>query len=720
MHFHIPTSSKLLPMQFRYAGHTIYNLPFPALVAPKFAVINDSRRHAKGNLMRLRKIEISFGTGLKIGFSTVLALLCTLVGVGLYSIQQMDRHVDSIVRYGVEKTKLANKMQTALSERLHSIESIATMDDPFEKDEEYLRFNLFGAKFLEARKALEQLPLNTAEREALAKLNSATSLRQPLLTKIVERALLAETPEERTEVWRNIHQSALTNQKRLTQLDQLVQLQELAIQQSATRTRGAAEDARQLILSIGALAAGIGLAVALLAISNATRQANRLQHQAMFDDLTGLPNRVLFEDRLRQAILVSKRESQPFTLLSLDLNRFKEVNDTLGHQQGDVLLKLVAERLSANSRESDTVARMGGDEFSLLLPATSSSGAKVFVKKLLQALEPNFNLNGTAVEIGASIGIASFPDHGPDFETLSRHADAAMYFAKRARSGYEIYDSKKSSGDEIDLSLRTELRQAIEHEQLVLYFQPKISHETSKVNGLEALVRWQHPTRGLIPPDRFIPLAEDSGLIRPLTAWVLERAVAQCAQLHRLGMPLTMAVNLSTINLKDPELPRKITAVLKKHNLESKWLELEITETAVMDDTMRTVQVLKELDLLGARISIDDYGTGYSSLSYFKKLPLDDLKIDKSFVIGMAQNHGDATIVRSTIEMGHELGLRVVAEGVEDRETWEQLSKLGCDAAQGYYMSRPLAPADLLKWLCESPWGYQSAKQTDPSSIRKV
>ena len=197
-------------------------------------------------------------------------------------------------------------------------------------------------------------------------------------------------------------------------------------------------------------------------------------------------------------------------------------------------------------------------------------------------------------------------------------------------------------------------------------------------------------------------------MIRPLTAWVLEHAVRQCAQLHNLGMPLTMAVNLSTINLKDPELPQKIIAVLEKHKLEARWLELEITESAVMDDTMRTVQVLAELDTLGARISIDDYGTGYSSLSYFRKLPLDDLKIDKSFVMGMGKNHEDATIVRSTIQMGHELGLRVVAEGVEDEQTWEKLTELGCDSAQGYYMARPLAPNDLLKWLCESPWAYQS------------
>ena len=425
----------------------------------------------------------------------------------------------------------------------------------------------------------------------------------------------------------------------------------------------------------------------------------------MFDDLTGLPNRVLFQDRLQQAIPVSRRENQPFALLALDLNRFKEVNDTLGHAYGDILLRQVGDRLRAASRESDTIARMGGDEFSFLLPATDATGSKVFAQKIMQVLETRFDLKGKNVEIGASIGVAVFPENGVDYESLTRHADAAMYVAKRARSGFEMYDSDKSPDDEMDFALRTELRLAIEQDELVLYFQPKISHETRRVSGLEALVRWRHPTRGLIPPDKFIPLAEQTGLIRPLTTWVLEHAIAQCAALHSLGVPLTMAVNLSAINLKDPDLPRKITAVLNKHQLDPKLLELEITETAVMDDTMRTVQVLNELDALGTKLSIDDYGTGYSSLSYFRKLPLDDLKIDKSFVIGMGTNHEDATIVRSTIEMGHELGLRVVAEGVEDRETWDKLTLLGCDAAQGYYMSRPLAPDDLLKWLRESPWG---------------
>lgn len=669
--------------------------------------------------MPVRPSGNSFGTGLKVGFSVVLALLMALIAVGLYSTARIDHHLESIVKYSIVKAGLANTMQTALRERAISMHSIAVMDDPFEKDEEFLRFNQFGVKFITARKKFDELPLSPTEAATLKRLRDATFRTQPLVTAVVEKALAATTNEEKLEVSRSINTDAIANQKRITaELDYLMQLQEMAIAEGTLRAHEAYKEGRQLLLGIGGLAAFFGALVAILAVKKATRQADQLQHQALFDDLSNLPNRVLLQDRLQQTILVSKRESQPFALLTLDLNRFKEVNDTLGHQYGDLLLQQVSSRLRTVSRESDTIARMGGDEFSFLLPATGIAGSEVFAKKVMKALEASFDLNGKPIEIGASIGIAIFPEHGSDYEALMRHADSAMYVAKRARSGYELYDSKKSPEDELDLALRAELRQAIESDQLVLYYQPKISHQTSIVNGLEALVRWQHPTRGLIPPDRFIPLAEQSGLIRPLTAWVLERAVAQCAQLQRLGMPLTMAVNLSTINLKDPDLPSKIAAVLKKYELEAKWLELEITESAVMDDTMRTVQVLAELDVLGAKISIDDYGTGYSSLSYFKKLPLDDIKIDKSFVIGMGQNQGDATIVRSTIEMGHELGLRVVAEGVEDQATWQALSQLGCDAAQGYYMSRPLSAGDLLKWLCESPWGFQKTSQLDSTSTK--
>lgn len=667
--------------------------------------------------MPLHKFEISYGAGLKLGFATVLILMFALIVVAIVWMARIDSHLESIVKINLVKVRLATEMQTALRERAVSMHSIAAMDDPFEKDREYQYFNALGTDYMRARQALSELPLSAAEQTALEDLRKITSPSRELVAAVIEKAVEASSPEQQLAALEQVRISAVPTQKRIaTQIDRLVKIQETAIQASAKRARASSAEARRIIIMLGAIASLLGSLVAFLSIRNATGQANKLQHQAMFDDLTDLPNRVLFQDRLQQTILVSRRENQSFALVSFDLNRFKEVNDTLGHHSGDLLLQQVAKRLTEMARESDTIARMGGDEFSVLLPTTNTLGSQVFAKKIMDALESSFDINGKQIEIGASIGIAVFPTHGSEFETLMRHADAAMYVAKRARSGFEMYDSQKSPDDDTDTMVRSELRQAIEQDHLVLYFQPKISHETSKVSGLEALVRWQHPTRGLIPPDQFIPLAEQSGLIRPLTAWVLEHAVAQCAQLQHLGMPLTMAVNLSTINLKDPELPNKIATVLKKHKLEAKWLELEITESAVMDDTMRTVQVLAELDILGARISIDDYGTGYSSLSYFKKLPLDDIKIDKSFVIGMSDNHEDATIVRSTIEMGHELGLRVVAEGVEDLATWDILSKLGCDAAQGYYMSRPLAAGDLLKWLCESPWGYQSSYVTDSTS----
>lgn len=662
--------------------------------------------------MQPYNIENSFGLDLKIGFAIALILLCTLMAVGLYSVYQIDKHLVSIAQHNVVKENLANTMQTALRERAISMHSIAVMDDAFERDEEFLHLNSLGLQYLHAIAAMQQHPLNAAEKSVLENLRRINAVTHPLIMAIIEKALVAQTPEERIEVSRLIYKNAISNQKKESvELDHLVRLEEDAIREGTHQAHEAYKDARQLIWGIGLAAAGLGFIAAFFAVKNATQQAKDLQRQAMFDNLTRLPNRVLFQDRLQQAITVSRRENQPFSLLVLDLNRFKEVNDTLGHQLGDLLLKQVAKRLSETGRESDTVARMGGDEFSFLLPATDIPGSEVFAKKIMTALEASFDLNEKSIEIGVSIGIAVYPAHGSDYETLVRHADAAMYTAKRTRSGFGMYDSTISPDESLDIVLKTELRLAIEQDQLVLYYQPKISHKTNKVSGVEALVRWQHPTRGLIPPDSFIPLAEQTGLIRPLTAWVLEHAVSQCAKLHDLGMLLTMAVNLSTINLKDPDLPRKITTVLEKYKLESKWLELEITESAVMDDTMQTVKVLAELDALGTRISIDDYGTGYSSLSYFRKLPLDDLKIDKSFVIGMTTNHEDATIVRSTIEMGHELGLRVVAEGVEDRHTWDQLSKLGCDAAQGYYMSRPLAPADLLIWLCESPWAYQNSKE---------
>ncbi|MBI4492094.1 MAG: diguanylate cyclase [Chloroflexi bacterium] len=424
-----------------------------------------------------------------------------------------------------------------------------------------------------------------------------------------------------------------------------------------------------------------------------------LERQALYDALTGLPNRTLLHDRLRQVLLAAQRNTRSLALLVMDLDGFKEVNDTLGHHCGDALLPQVGQRLREALRASDTVARLGGDEFAVLLPTADAEGALLAARKLLRALEPSFVVEGQSLEVRMSIGIALSPDHGADAETLLRRADIAMYAAKRAQSGYALYTFDQDEHTPSRLALMGELRQAIDQDGLVLHYQPKVNLKTGQVVGVEALVRWPHPQHGLVPPDQFIPLAEHTGLIRPLARWVLDTALRQCQVWRSAGLDLPVAVNLSMRNLHDPQLPDMIAALLAAWAVPPANLELEITESAVMADPTRAMQVLTRLREMGLQIAVDDFGTGYSSLGYLKRLPVDELKIDKSFVLQMAQDENDAAIVRSTIGLGHDLGLAVVAEGVEDQASWNLLASLGCDSVQGYHMSRPLAPDDLQQWL---------------------
>lgn len=437
-----------------------------------------------------------------------------------------------------------------------------------------------------------------------------------------------------------------------------------------------------------------------------------LEHQALHDVLTDLPNRALIEDRLQQAILSAKRQARPLALLIMDLDGFKEVNDTLGHHMGDLLLQQVALRLQNILRKSDTVARLGGDEFAVLLPLADAEKAILAARKVLDALKSPFSIQGHTLDIGGSIGIALFPTHGADGTTLVRRADVAMYVAKRANTGYAIYDSEHDQHSMAQLALTGEFGHAIENQQLAFYYQPKIDLKSGCVVSAEALARWHHPQQGLIMPDKFIPLAERTGLIRPLTQWGLNAALQQCASWREAGLNLGVAVNLSARNLPEPQLAENITQMLENWGVPPDWLELEITESAIMTDPVRALNILTRLDSMGVRLVIDDFGTGYSSLSYLKKLPVDTIKIDKSFVISMASDKNDEVIVRSTIDLAHNLGLKVVAEGVERREAWEMLNELGCDMAQGYYISQALAPAEFSAWLKESPWPAAGAEAT--------
>jgi diguanylate cyclase (GGDEF)-like protein len=424
-------------------------------------------------------------------------------------------------------------------------------------------------------------------------------------------------------------------------------------------------------------------------------------HAALHDGLTGLPNRTLFGDRLQQAILRVGREPGQPTVLLMDLDRFKEVNDTLGHAAGDSVLRDFAARLQAAVRKGDTMARLGGDEFAVIVTARQSDDVLSVIQRIQAAAERPFNVQGLPIGLEVSIGVAHYPEHGSDPETLTRHADIAMYAAKVARAGYAFYDAATSQADTGKLTIVTELRRAIENDELVLHYQPKADLETGQVASVEALVRWEHPERGLIPPDEFIPLAQQTTLVKPLTMWVLNEALRQCRAWEDDGLVLSVAVNLSPRNLSDQQLPADLALLLKKWRLAPSRVELEITETAILSDPFRAKTVLDRLGAMGVRLSIDDFGTGYSSLDYLKRLPVNEIKIDRSFVTRMLESEDDRIIVGSTIELARNLGLDVVAEGVEDEETWARLKALRCDTAQGYLLSRPLPAAELTSRLRE-------------------
>jgi len=423
------------------------------------------------------------------------------------------------------------------------------------------------------------------------------------------------------------------------------------------------------------------------------RQMEEIEYHALYDELTGLPNRVLFRDRAAQAILAAEREQGATAVLLLDVDRFREINDALGHEAGDTLLCEIGARLGEALRASETFARLGGDEFAILLPQGSADDALVLAARIHEALELPFAIRELPLEVAASIGIASYPEHGEDVDALLKHADVAMYVAKDAHAGTAAYDVAQDTNDAARLALVGELRKAIENRELVVHFQPKADLRSGRVVGVEALVRWNHPERGLIPPDEFIPLAERTGLIKPLTRHVLRNAVAQCGEWNAAGLDLHVAVNMTIPDLLDLELPDRIAALLEETGLPADHLELEITETTILADPFRVRQVLTRLNEMGLQLAIDDFGTGYSSLAYLRRLPVQTIKIDRSFVSGMCQDASDATIVRSTIELGKSLGLTIVAEGVETQEIWESLQDLGCSLAQGYLIGRP-SPAE--------------------------
>jgi diguanylate cyclase (GGDEF)-like protein len=429
------------------------------------------------------------------------------------------------------------------------------------------------------------------------------------------------------------------------------------------------------------------------------RQAEEQRHHALHDELTGLPNR----RRLYEALRDQMERVDPadgFALLLIDLDRFKEVNDVLGHQSGDELLCQVARRFGRGVREEDLLARLGGDEFAVLVSGRNGAEAGLEIaRRLTGALEREFVLSGVPVHVEASIGIARFPHDGRDATALLRCADSAMYAAKDLSTELELFDGERDHHSPTRLKRLGELRQALSRGELVLHYQPKLRLGTREVVGVEALVRWLHPEQGLLPPGEFVPLAEQTGLIKPLTSFVLREALSQLSEWNRSGLDLRVAVNVSERSLLDADFPAEVARVLSATGVRSEHLELEITEGTIMADPERAAGVLRRLDALGVSLSLDDFGTGYSSLSRLRELPIDEIKIDRSFAARIEADERDMAIMRSTIELGHNLGCSVVAEGLETAAALDCVASLGCDTGQGFHIARPLDAATLTEWL---------------------
>jgi diguanylate cyclase (GGDEF)-like protein len=439
---------------------------------------------------------------------------------------------------------------------------------------------------------------------------------------------------------------------------------------------------------------------ASVALEN-SRLVDRLRHEAMHDGLTGLPNRGFLHRAGDDALAaVAEGEADGCALMVMDLDGFKQVNDTLGHLHGDLLLREVANRLLDAVPSGAVVARLGGDEFAVLLPdCDSESVALATAGRVLASLERPARVDDLELEVGASIGLALAPQHGTEMGVLLKRADAAMYSAKGSGRGTCTFADDLEEGGRTRLVLASELRQGLLRGELVVHGQPQAELGSGRVTGVEVLVRWQHPSRGLLYPDDFLPVAERAGLLRPLTQQVLEAGVRACATWSAAGHDLVVAVNLSARTLHDPSLVDDVLRLLDEHAVPAARLTLEITENSVMSDLAGTTEVLERLRAAGVRVSVDDFGTGYSSLSYLSRLPVDEVKVDKHFVLGMSRDAHDAAIVRSVIDLGANLGLAVVAEGVEDARTWATLADLGCTTGQGFWLAPGMGLYDLLPWL---------------------
>jgi diguanylate cyclase (GGDEF)-like protein len=482
-----------------------------------------------------------------------------------------------------------------------------------------------------------------------------------------------------------------------------VQYELVMLKPASTGDSDIASTLKLRLVTSGFVILWVAVWIGLILSSKISRELDKknlqLQHLALHDTLTGLPNRTLLNDRIERILFDAKRYQQSFALFLIDLDRFKEINDTLGHQFGDKLLKVVSVRLKESVRLNDSIARLGGDEFAVLLPHTDYKGAELCANRILYAMSKPFVIDNITTESKASIGISIFPEHAQEADDLMKYADIAMYQAKQSQSGFALYDPEQNKHTVRRLRLMSDLRDTVKNQNIHLAYQPVVDTSSHDLAYVEALARWDHPELGGIPPDEFISMAEQMGLINVLTMQILDQSLKDLARWNKQGYDFGVSVNLSVYSIQNLSLPDDIQALLQMHGVAAEKVQLEITETALMQDLVRAGKILSALSELGVQIAIDDFGTGFSSLNYLKKLPVDALKIDRSFISDMCTDQTDRAVVKTVIELGHNLDCQVVAEGVEDQSTLDLLDQMSVDKLQGYFISKPIGKYDLEAWL---------------------
>jgi diguanylate cyclase (GGDEF)-like protein len=631
-----------------------------------------------------------------LGFSFIVLLMLVLAAVGLLRIAETNRQVEQIVSNHSVKAGLVYTMKDALRERRAITQLILLLQDPFKQNAEYVNFSNQGATFAAARTELEAMSLSPEEKKIQGRVRALAIKTQPIASQAIDLAMKGETAKAQQVIETEIDGAQQT---------MFAELQKLETEIAVSDAKKALENTRLHMLILGSFAVVFGLMIAPVVIRKANKQAQTSQQQAMFDSLTNLPNRLLFADRLRQTVLAARHAQRSFGLFVIDLDHFKEINKTFGRDIGDQVLQYVAACIQAGLNEPDTLGRLDSDAFAVLLMTVSDMDDAIAVaQKIRKAISEPYEISGRRMQVTASIGIAMFPNHGDDADKLLHAANSALQLATQSKRGYRIFSDDMAHDTDDRVALLYELRQAIGNDELILHYQPKIDFRIDQVSGVEALVRWRHPTNGLLSAEQFIPQAEQTGLIKPLTDWVLDTALRQYQEWYRAGVRLTMSVKVPTANIQDPEFPDQMAKRLKKYDVPAASFEIEIKETAVISEPGRAMQCLRQLSVMGFQIAIGDFGTGHSSLTYLTELLVANIKIDKSLVKDMTAKHGGAMVVRTTVNLGHTLGLKVVAKGVENQGSWDTLKGFGCDSAQGYYMSRPLPPTELMNWLHTSRW----------------